>query len=198
MKRFGISFCVLTFVALSAFSAFGQETEERVVDEVVAQVNEGVITLSRIKREIKSAVDTKVQDGTSRPEAERIVKEKQGELIANMINEELLLQRAKEMKLDSDVEASINQRFLQIMKQNNLKTLDALFQEMQKTGVDPQEIRELWRKQETRNEVLRREVQMKVYWGFNGKQLKEYFEKNKARFTKPETVTISEVFLSFA
>lgn len=198
MKHFRHIFLFLTMLSLISFSASAQETEEKVVDEVVAQVNEGVITLSRVRREAKSIVDTEVQQGKKREDAQKLIDEKKGELIANLINEELLIQRAKELGLDSEIEADLNQRFLQIMKQYNMKTLDALYQEMEKTGVDPQEIREVWRKQAVRDRVLQKEVQAKVYWGASGKELKEYFEKNKSRFTKPETVSISEIFLSFA
>ena len=133
-----------------AFSAFAQESETKVVDEVVAQVNEGVITLSRVKRESKTAVDIYVQEGKTREEAQKLVDAKQGELIAGIINEELLMQKAKELGLESTVEANLNQRFLEIMKQQNLKTLDALYQEMEKGGIDPAEIREVWRKQAAR------------------------------------------------
>ena len=52
---------LIAIVFLAGVSAFAQETQERVVDEVVAQVNEGVITLSRIKRESKAIVDGEVQ-----------------------------------------------------------------------------------------------------------------------------------------
>ena len=192
-----IFFVVFATVALS-FTAFSQETQVRVVDEVVAQVNDDVITLSRIKRESKSIVDTYVQQGKSREEAQKLVDEKQGELIANLINEELLIQKAKESGLDSDIEASLNQRFLEIMKQYNLKSIEALYAEMEKTGVDPKELRETWRKQATRDRVIQREIQAKVYWGFNGKEIKDYYEKNKSKFTTPETISISELFLGFA
>ncbi len=128
---------LLAAVLFASFSASAQETQERVVDEVVAQVNEGVVTLSRIKRETKAIVDAEVQQGKTRDVAQKMVDEKQGELIANIINEELLVQKAKELGLDKEVDASLNQRFLQIMKQYNMKSLDALYEEMQKTGVDP-------------------------------------------------------------
>lgn len=55
---------------------------------------------------------------------------------------------------------------------------------MEKSGVDPKQIREDWRKQATRDRVIK-EVQMKVYWAANGKELKDYFEKNKSKFTTP-------------
>lgn len=198
MRHIYSGFSLLAVIFFASASAFAQETQERVVDEVVAQVNEGVITLSRVKREAKMIVDSQVQEGKSREEAQKIIDEKRGELIANLINEELLIQKAKELGLDSEIEANLNQRFLEIMKQYNLKTLDALYAEMEKTGVNPQEIREVWRKQAVRDMVIQKEVQQKVYWEPSGKQLKDYFEKNKARFTKPETVTLSEIFLSFA
>ncbi len=198
MRQFGSKFFFLASLLLVAVSVSAQETEERVVDEVVAQVNDGVITLSKVKREVKGIVDAEVQSGKKRDEVEKTVEEKKGELIAGLINEELLVQKAKDLGLDSEIEANLNQRFLQIMKQYNMKTLDALYSEMEKTGVNPQEIREVWRKQATRDLVLQKEVQSKVYWLSSGKDLKEYFEKNKARFTKPETVSISEIFLNFA
>jgi hypothetical protein len=84
------------------------------------------------------------------------------------------------------------------MKQYNLKTLDQLYQEMEKQGVDPVEIREIWKKQATRDLVLQKEVQAKLYWGAGAKELKEYYESHKAKFTKPETITVSEIFLGFA
>ncbi len=188
---------IILFAFVLVPDARAQETEIRVIDEVVAQVNEGVITLSRINREIRTIVDQEIGRGKSREEAERLVNEQRGELIANMINEELVLQRAKELKLDAEVEAAVNQRALQIMQEANIKTLDALYKEMEKQGVDPQQIREGWRRQVTQ-ELLVQNVQRAVYWEAKPTDLRAYFEKNKAKFTKPETISVSEMFLGFA
>ena len=191
-------FLVIFAISVLSLSAFAQETQIRVIDEVVAQVNDGVITLSRVKRESKSIVSTYVQEGKTAEEAQKLVDEKQGELIAGLINEELLIQKAKEAGLDSNIEASVNQRFVEIMKQYDLKTVEELYAAMEKTGVDPKQLRDDWKKQATRDRVIEKEVQLKVYWGFNGKELKEYYEKNKSKFTTPETVTLSEMFFGFA
>lgn len=198
MKLFRIAGLMCIGLLLLAGSVVAQETETKVVDEVVAQVNDGVITLSGIKRETKSIIEIELQKGTKREDAEKMVAEKKGEMIANLINEELLIQKAKELGLESEVDAAINGRFVEIMKQNDMKTLEAMYEEMRKQGVDPADIRELWRKQITRERVLQREVQSKLYWSFNGKEIKEYFEKNKSKFTKPEMIGLSELFLSFA
>jgi hypothetical protein len=198
MIRSVYRFALLSLFMFAGVAVFGQETEERVVDEVIAQVNDGVITLSRIKREMKAMVDLQVEQGKSREEAERLVNEKQGEMIANLINEELLIQRAKELNLDREVESNLNQRFLQIMQQYEMKTLDALYAEMRRTGVDPDELREVWRKQATREMVIQQEVQRKLYWQATSAEMKAYFDKNKEKFTKPETFVLSEIFLGYA
>lgn len=198
MKHFYSIVLLLAVIASAGITVSAQETQERVVDEVVAQVNEGVITLSRIKRESKSIIDEQVKAGKTPEEAQKMVDEKQGELIANLINEELLVQKAKELNLDPQIDSTINERFVQIMKQYNLKSLDQLYKVMEEQGADPAEIRDLWRKQAIRDLVLQREVQQKEYWKPSGKELRDYFEKNKAKFTKPETISISEIFLSFA
>lgn len=198
MKNIVFGIFLFTIMFSSGVSVFAQETEVRIIDEVVAQVNEGVITLSKVKREMKGIVEAEVQQGKKREDAQKMVDEKQGELIASLINEELIIQKAKELGMDSEIDANVNRRFAEIMKQYNMKTLDQLYQEMEKTGTNPQEIRELWRKQATRDMVLQREVQSKLYWGASGKELKDYFEKHKTKFTKPETISFSEIFLSFA
>jgi hypothetical protein len=182
----------------ASFAVLGQETQEKVIDEVVAQVNNDVITLSRVKREIKSIVDSEVQQGKDRAAAQKMIDEKQGELIANLINEELMIQRAKEAGLDKDADVEVNQRFVQIMKQYNLKTIEALYKAMESQGVNPQDLRDNWRKQAIREMLIQREVQSKLYWEPTPKEVKEYFDKNQAKFTKPETVSLSEIFLSFA
>ncbi len=195
-----INFAIFTIAVLflTGLTVSAQETEMKVVDEVIAQVNDGVVTLSRVKREMKDIVDTSVLQGKSREEAQAEVEGKQAELIASLINEELILQKGKDIGVDSEVQARINERLAEIMKQQNIKSLDILYKEMEKNSVDPQEIREVWRKEFTKDLVLQREVDQKVYFGWTQKEIKSYFDANKTKFTKPETVSISEIFLSFA
>ncbi len=191
----------IIFIALFAFSStsiFGQESEIRVVDEVVAQVNDSVVTLSRINREMNAVIEAGVQEGQTREAATAEVNKKRGELIANIINEELLVQKAKEYDSDSQIEAQVNQNFIAKMKELNLKSLDELYDAMRRQGVEPDEIREMWRKQFTRDFILQREVDSAVYNRWKSKELKVYFDANKSKFTKPETIEISEIFLSFA
>ena len=198
MKYINPAIFLIAFLFLTAIPSFAQESELNVVDEVVAQVNDGVITLSRVKREMNTVIESLVAEGKTREQATAEANTKQGELIAGIINEEILLQKGKELGVEADADAQVNQRLLEIMKQQNMKTLDDLYEAMSKQGVEPQTLRDTWRRQIIKDSVLQREVDGKTYWGWSGKEMKDYYEKHKDKFTKPETVTLSEVFLSFA
>ena len=63
MKFLNSAMFLVAVLIFSSFPAFAQETEAVVVDEVVAQVNDGVITLSRVRREMKQAIEGLVADG---------------------------------------------------------------------------------------------------------------------------------------
>ncbi len=198
MKYIGSAIFSIAILFSFSFSVFAQESDVKVIDEVVAQVNDSVITLSRVNREAKETVDSLVQQGKTPAEAQKLVDDKKGELIASLINEELLIQKAKDKGLDQEIETNVNQRFLEIMRQYKLKTVDELYKQMQASGTDPQQIRELWRKQAAKELIVQEEVQRKIYLSASPKDLKDYYEQHKDKFTKPETVTITDIFLSYA
>src|SRR5690349_22158723 len=76
-----------------------QEGEPVVVDEVIAQVNDGVVTLSQLKREMKEAIEAYKQNGMTEQQAKAEVEKRRAELIATLINEQLLLQKGKELDM---------------------------------------------------------------------------------------------------
>lgn len=190
---------LVAFFVFSVFPVFAQENEAVVVDEVVAQINDGVLTLSQVNREIKEAVDAIVQQQGKTPEAARAeVEAKKAEFITNLIEEELIIQKGKELGVDKQVEADLNRKLLEQIKQFGLKNLEALYEEMRKVGVNPEDYKESLRRQIAKQLIIQSEVGSKVYYGLSSKEIKDYYEKNKAKFTTPETVTLSEIFLNFA
>jgi peptidyl-prolyl cis-trans isomerase SurA len=192
----------LIFAALfvfCGFSAIAQESEPVVVDEVIAQVNDGIITLSSVKRAQRQAVESLVQQGNQTPEAaEREIQSRRSQLIANLINEELLLQQSKEMNLENEVEAQVNARFDAIRKQQNLRTLEELYKQMREQGLDPDDIKATLRREISKQMVINYGVGSKIYNSLTDKELRAYFETHADKFKKPEVVSLSEIYLSFA
>lgn len=197
MKYLNYAIILIAIALFTSFTVFAQETETTVVDEVIAQVNEDVLTLSDIKREMNNIVETYVQEGKSRAEAEQLVESNKYELVANLINEKLIVQKARENFTDAAVEAQVNRRFLEIMKEQNIKTIEELEKAMEAQGFQPDTLRALWSRQIMR-EAVENDIYRRVYYEATMKKVKEYYEANKTKFVTPETVTVSEIFLSFA
>ena len=189
---------VLAVVFLTPASTFAQESEQQVVDEVIAQINDDVITLSMLKREAKERVEQLRQAGMSEEEANAEVTKRQAELIATLVNEALLIQKGKELDLAAEVEASVNARMLEVAKDQGIPTIEKLEAAMRASGVDPVATRQTLRTELMKQAVIQQEVDRKLFFGLTPDELKTYYNANQAKFVKPENVTISEIFLSSA
>ncbi|HKO63298.1 MAG TPA: peptidyl-prolyl cis-trans isomerase [Pyrinomonadaceae bacterium] len=175
-----------------------QEGELQVVDEVIAQINEDVITLSMLKRESKERIDALKQSGVPEQQATDEVNKKQAELIATLINEQLLMQKGKELELSAEVEAEVNRRMLEVAKEQGIATVEQLDAAMRSSGMDPVATRQTMRTELMKQMVIQQEVDRRIFFGLTVDELKKYFQSHPDKFRKPESVTLSEIFLSSA
>jgi parvulin-like peptidyl-prolyl isomerase len=189
---------VFAILSLMPLTAVAQEGELQVVDEVIAQINDDVITLSMLKRETKERIETLKQSGMSEQDATAEVAKRQSELIATLVNEALLLQKGKELELANDVEALVNSRMLEVAKEQGITSIEKLEIAMREGGVDPVATRQTLRAELMKQAVIQQEVDRKLFFGWTMDELKKYFKENQDKFRKPESVTISEIYLSYA
>ena len=185
----------LLIVLFFATSAFAQEGEMQVVDEVIAQVNDDVITLSMLKRETEARIEALKQNGMNEQQARDEVSKHQAELIATLINEKLLLQKGKELDLATEIEAEVNRRMLQIAQEQGINTIEKLYQAMRDSKLDPDEVRRTMRSEMMKQAVLQQEVDRRVYLGFSSDEIKKYYDSHQDKFRKPESVKLSELYL---
>ena len=198
MKFKLFALAALIILTFSATSVFAQEGEMQVVDEVIAQVNDDVITLSMLKKETKERVDALKQNGMTEQQALDEVAKRQNELIATLINEKLLLQRGKELDLSNDVEAEVNRRMLDIAQQQGINSIEKLYEAMRQSGLVPEDVRRTMRTEMMKQAVLQQEVDRKVYLGPSNDEVKKYYEAHPDKFRKPESLKLSEIYLLLA
>lgn len=189
-------FAVAILLAFFATSVFAQEGEMIVVDEVVVQVNDDVITLSMLKRETRDRIEALKQQGRTEQQAADEVAKHQAELIATLINEKLLLQRGKELEMAADIEAEVNRRMLQIAQEQGINSIEKLYEAMRASKLDPEDIRRTMRTEMMKQAVLQQEVDRRVYLTPSAAELKKYFDEHPDKFRKPESVKLSEIYLS--
>ena len=189
---------LLAALVISPALARAQEGEPVVVDEVIAQVNDGVVTLSQLKREMKERVDTLKQNGMTEQQANAEVQSHKADLIMILISEQLLLQKGKELDLTEKVEAEVNKRMLETAKENNITSMDKLCEAMTQAGMSCEEVRRTLRTEIMKQAVFEKEVDEGLFYGFKPEEVRAYFDAHKEKFLKPESVELSEIFLSLA
>src|SRR2546421_685229 len=69
---------------------------------------------------------------------------------------------------------------------------------MQAQGIVPAEIRQTMRTEIMKQAVLEGEVDSKLFYGVSVDELHKYFDAHRDKFVTPESVELSEIFLSLA
>lgn len=192
------SLVVLMACFMAPSLARAQEGEPVVVDEVIAQVNDGIVTLSQLKREMRERIETMKQNGMTEQQAIAEAEKRKPELIAILINEQLLLQKGKELDMTQRVEDEVNKRMLQVAKENGINSMDKLCEAMKQTGMSCEDTRATMRTEIMKQAVMESEVESKIFYGFTPDELHKYFDAHKDKFVKPESVELSEIFLGLA
>jgi peptidyl-prolyl cis-trans isomerase SurA len=202
LKNVSARALALAFAALlSALAAAPARAQEEgvpvVLDEPIVQVNGDVIMLSQLKRQNDEfrEVLTK-QRGVPAPEAEKQIAARQSEIIFNLINESLLIQKGKELpQMEQQVEEEVNREVLRVAKSSNIPSIEELEVAMRQEGLSLADIRDTLRRQFMRQAVLQREVDARIYYGLTEGELRKYYEANRDKFL---SVSMSEIFLSLA
>ena len=184
-------------LTLSVPARAQEESPPAVLDEPVVQINNDVLMLSTLKRENAEFREVLVKQRNMAPaEAEAEVVKKQPEIIFNLINEILLMQKGKDLpRLSEDIEADVNREVLRVAKNAGLNTLEELEAALRQEGMSLSDIKDTLRRQYTKQAVLQREVDARVYYGLTDAELRKYYDANRAKFV---SVTLSEIFLSLA
>ena len=156
--------------------SFAQEGELQVVDEVIAQVNDDIITLSSLRYEMKQRIEALKQNGMTEQQAQDEVNKHRDELIATLVNEKLLLQKGKELELTDKVEAEVNRRMLDVAKDQGIPTMEKLYEAMRQSGVSPDEMRATLRAEIMKQAVMESEVDAKLYFNFTLPELQRLLQ----------------------
>jgi peptidyl-prolyl cis-trans isomerase SurA len=186
----------LTLLAVAPARA-QEDAPATVLDEPVVQVDNDVIMLSQLKREIADfkEVLTK-QRGMTAEQADAEIEKRRPEIIFNLINESLLVQKGKDIpRMSEDVEAEVNREVLRVAKDANINTIEELRARMLQEGMKLSDVQDTLRRQYMKQAVLQREVDSPIYFGLTDKELHDYYNAHRDKFV---SVTLAELFVSLA
>jgi len=179
--------------------ATGDEPKPRVVEEIVARVNNDIITNVQLKQnqqdvveEAKSDCDTKK---CSPEELEKATSDAQANALRDLIDRDLLVQRAKD--LDISVESDLIRELDDIRAQNKLETMEDLQKAVEADGQDYEEFKSGMRDHLLVDQVIYQEVGSKISGNIDREQMQKYYEAHKDEFVaQTDGVRIREILLS--
>ncbi len=165
-----------------------------IVEEIIARVNNSIITLSdyqkadsQLKEEIQHACQ-----GCTADKMEADYRDRQKDLLRDLIDQQLLIQRAKDQGVS--VEADVVKRLDEVRKQNNLQSLEELEKAVEGEGISWDDYKSQIRNNLLTQEIIRREMGSRII--IPEDDVKKYYDEHQQEFVRPEQVVLGEIFLS--
>jgi peptidyl-prolyl cis-trans isomerase SurA len=190
---------ILTFVALTLLAALlpasvRAQAKPAADADIVARVNNDVITLADYQKAEQQLREEAAHDCQGCPQAQidAQFKAQQQDLLRGMIDQSLMVQRAKDMGIN--VESDLAKRLDEVRQQNGLATLDDLKKGVEDSGLTWEDYKTTIRNGLLQKEIVQREVGSHV--DISSDEVKQYYEAHAQEFTLPERVVLSEISLS--
>lgn len=186
MKK-SFSFVLAISVALLLPFALRADT---VVEEIIARVNNDIITRSEFVRS-REQLKQEVQQQDS-GNADKAFADKQRDVLRDLIDQQLLLQKGKDLGITGDTE--LIKRLDEMRKQMNLDTMEELEKAAQAQGVSYEEFKQNMRNQIITQRVIGQEVGSKL--SFSKEEVQKFYDEHRAEMLQPEQVRLSEILIA--
>ena len=158
-----------------------------VVEDVVVRVNDQIITRSDVEREAAQTVQEAEQQQLSAAD----VALKQKDMLRDMIDQQLLLSKAKELGLNAD--ADVIRQLDQIRIENKMASLDELAAAAKSQGVSFEDFKAKIRNQILTRQVVQDEVGRRLQ--LSPTDERAYYQLHLKEFEQPEQVRLSEILV---
>jgi peptidyl-prolyl cis-trans isomerase SurA len=166
----------------------------KTVDRILVQVNEEIITLSELNREMKS-VRKELESKYSGEELEQMLQKAEKDVLENLITHKLVYQKAIELGIDSnDIDSRISAQLQQDMKEFKLKDMDELEAALENQGTSLKEYRENYRKRIIADDLIGGMVGSRIT--VLTPEIEKYYQDHLADYTSEEEITLSELILN--
>lgn len=161
-----------------------------VVEDVIVRVNDQIISRSDVERtEQDLAKEEQQTDATPAEVAQR-----QKDMLRDMIDQQLLLSKGKELGLNADAE--VIRRLDEIRKQNHLDSMEALEKAAAQQNISFEDFKANIRNSIITQQVVRDEVGRRIQMTQGQEQA--YYNAHLQDFAQPEQVRLSEILIPIA
>jgi peptidyl-prolyl cis-trans isomerase SurA len=177
-------FPLVCAVALPAFSA------DAVVEEIVARVNNRIVTLTEFQRS-KEQLRQEVQQQDP-ANADKLYAEREKDVLRDLIDQQLLLEKGVDLGITGDTELI---KWLNDMrKQMKLDNMEDLEKAAQAQGISFEDFKQEKKNQIITQQVIGKEVGSRL--NITPDDEKKFYEEHKAELERPESIRLSEILVA--
>jgi peptidyl-prolyl cis-trans isomerase SurA len=182
---------VLAGVALVAGSVGATRGWAKIIERIIARVNNEIITQHRYDDE-QAQLRSKLAEQYSGAELDAQVREQSKNLLRDLIDESLMVQKAKD--LDINVETDVIKQLDDLRKRNNLATLEDLETAIEKEGMNYEDYKDNIRRNLLMREVIERQVGSRIQVSHD--DARKFYEAHKDEFKSPGLVHLQQILVS--
>jgi peptidyl-prolyl cis-trans isomerase SurA len=167
----------------------------KVVEEIIARVNNEIITRSELDRARATAEEEIRQDCQGRCTADQLraeIEDRQKNALRDLIDQSLLVQRGKDMGIS--VETDVIKRLDQIRIQNKLGSMEDLEKAVSSQGLNWEDFKDNIRKNLLTQHVISHEVGSHITIG--KEEIEKYYNDHKKDYIRPEQVALREIVVN--
>jgi len=164
-------------------------SEAEVVEQIVAKVNDEVITRSEVEQVLEPILK-QYKSAYTAEELKTRTAEARRNVIDRLIEEKLIIQAAEEKEIEvniSEVEKMIKQTMLKF------PTEEKFFEVLKAEGLNLEILQERYRKELTYKKIVNMEVRARVVVA--PKEVEEYYAAHIEELKSPEMLRLSQIFL---
>src|SRR5271166_691411 len=166
-----------------------QPSDATVVEEIIARVNNSIISLSDLKRSQEQlAAEQSKADSNAPPDSQP----QQKDLLRDLIDSKLLAQKADELGISADTD--VIKRLDDLRKQMHAESMEDLEKAAQAQGVSFEEFKQNLRNQILTQKVIQQEVGAHI--SVTQQEIQAFYDQHKAEMQRPEQVRLSEILIS--
>src|SRR5467141_3013659 len=167
----------------------------RTVEEIIARVNNEIITRSEYEKSRQSAEEDARQDCQNKCTPEQLkaeIDQRQKTSLRDLIDQSLLVQRAKDMGVS--VEPELIKRLDAIRTQNKIESMEELEKAVSAQGMNWEDFKNNIRSTLLTQRVISSEVGSHIT--ISDEEVTKYYEAHKSEFVRPEQVALREIVVS--
>jgi peptidyl-prolyl cis-trans isomerase SurA len=187
MKKllFCLTICLICLATLPA--ALNADT---VVEEIIARVNNQIITRSEYSREREQLKQEAQQQDAAN--ADKVFSEREKDILRGLIDQQLMLEKGKDLGITADTD--LVKRLDEIRKQMNLESMDDLEKAAQAQGVSFEDFKQNMRNQIITQKVIGQEVGSHIQVTKDEEQA--FYESHKNDLKQPDSIRLSEILVA--